>query len=362
MGPSDLFAVSCDAQELLDAAPAVSSAASRRSAWSWWSRFCLEHDLNAYIGPAKIGSDIWLRQDVQLIEFVNAMFRRGHPHSTIQTYISSLAYLLKEHWGQPIICNYTRYKTALRGTNKLQAAAGIHPKKMKPITMQMLADHLIVLRFWTLDGSRMAAIISLGICFGLRSSVLFPSRKSNHHLRRRDVFFYYNTSGRPIRLKIRIRSSKGVLHPAFRETVANGSSTCTVALLHYYLSLTHLSLDTPLFSPFTGINLLRTVRAMGASIGSNPKRYGTQSLRKGAATELCSGGFIPAYLIKKQLRWKSDVYEDVYQYITTESLDLMSSQLAAEPRFGHPFHNPALQHARQSTLGTTPTEIGEFSF
>jgi hypothetical protein len=89
-----------------------------------------------------------------------------------------------------------------------------------------------------------------------------------------------------------------------------------------------------LFHPLNAASIIKAVRAMGASIGHNPISYNTRSLRKGGGTSLCSGGRLPAYLIKKQLRWKSDVYEDVYQSVTEYSLWTLAGQLAAFPSFG----------------------------
>ena len=73
---------------------------------------------------------------------------------------------------------------------------------------------------------------------------------------------------------------------------------------------------------------------MAAFHGLDPKLYSGQSLRKGGGTTLCSGGKIQGYAIKKHARWRSDIYVDTYQHLTTDTRREVSAKLSAFPSNG----------------------------
>ena len=93
--------------------------------------------------------------------------------------------------------------------------------------------------------------------------------------------------------------------------------------------------NKPLFHPTNRQHLHDALRAaVGGNAGMPADRMGTQSLRKGAATDACSGGTIAGHAIKNQLRRKSDVYAPVYQTVSKESLHVLAQNLAAFPAIG----------------------------
>ena len=305
---------------LISQSRAPSSGAVTKSAWSVWRDFCMTTSHSDMLVPANAGGYTWQRQDHQLVSFVGFMHSRRYMISTMRTYMSQVEFVHKSHWGFKILIQYYRFRAALSGSGRVQAALGIFTKGRELLTMDMLAHSMHLLRPKTYHGKKMAALIALGITCGFRISVLVMCAKTNHTLRRQDITVTIDAAGVPVRIQVYIRFSKGVIIPTTRAMVANGAATCAVALMDTFLKAANAPATGVLFPFVNTSTVTNAIKAIARHNGrTDITNFGSQSMRKGAGTTFCSGGDIEAHVLKKHTRWRSDIYADTYQTITPES-------------------------------------------
>ena len=91
--------------------------------------------------------------------------------------------------------------------------------------------------------------------------------------------------------------------------------------------------STPLFGrdgrPVFVRDIRRMVKALMASIGADPRRFGAHSLRIGGATAALAGGVEPA-VIRVCGRWSSDTAE-IYMRLTRQSASRFSILIGSTP-------------------------------
>ena len=141
---------------------------------------------------------------------------------------------------------------------------------------------------------------------------------------------------------------------------AGGKLLDAVAEMLLYLKMDPVAEEeralTPLFrhavgTAFTRADVSSVVKELMASIGLDPARFGTHSLRIGGATAALAAGVQPT-LIRVAGRWSSDIYR-IYCRLSLEAAAGMAVVIGSTP-----FQDAEQGAFRTEELETTGMEFG----
>ena len=132
----------------------------------------------------------------------------------------------------------------------------------------------------------------------------------NNFLRRKDIRF---EGRKKVNLLIKLRKTKTIqFSTSFVQVFENKAASCPVNAMRAYLQFFNHNRNDPLFwfqaQPLSSVKFNEVLRQVLSLSAFNPKVYSSHSLRSGAASAAADHG-VPAWLIQKLGRWKSDCFK-----------------------------------------------------
>ena len=264
---------------------------------------------------------------------------RSLSHATILVYLAAIRHHhLQLGLGDPL----TRQPLLAYLCKGIKRYQGTQGRVRLPLTGALLKE--IKSHLWQatdlreLDKLALWAALTLAFHAFLRASEFTSPTTTayspNQHLLKRDIHLTHNC------LVITVKASKS---DPFRASctlpvAATGTSTCPVRAMRGFLNGSRHMLWKPLFTLSSGefltrarlTHLLRKLLQATGMSAEQSRRYGSHSLRIGAATDAAAAG-LPDWLIQAAERWKSTVY---HRYIRSprKALLRVAPALAAQAR------------------------------
>ena len=224
-------------------------------------------------------------------------------------------------------------KLSLKGIRKTLAHC---PKQMEPMTPEILCNIAAVLDFSCKEHTCIWCLFLFAFFLFARKSNLVPDNNKDFSkcVLRKHVRPYGNNLVVSFHWTKTIQNSERVLQLPLMRTE---SLLCPVVAYERMVSMIKVPDDAPLFSlssssVITYSKFMKNLRFLLQVIGADPKRFGTHSFRKGAATLAFRAG-APADLIKTQGDWKSEAYQkyiEVSLYDKLRVAKLMNKVLFTE--------------------------------
>eukprot|EP00731_Ephydatia_muelleri_P013543 Em0007g853a len=251
----------------------------------------------------------------------------------IRVYLSSITHQHHLHSSRsPVIGNPTLH-LVLRGIKQLQSQ--IQPRRLKPITMEVLTKLMEALRhdpaLCTHDQWMLRAAISLAFFGFLRVGEFTTStqRHSAPSLARKHVAISEDWMTVFLQFSKTDQLGKG----SMITVGCTGGTCCPVRAMSLYLAHCKASRSKPLFhlksrGPLTARFFRDTLKRILRRAGLRPSHYNTHSFRIGAATAAAIVG-LPSTEIMQLGRWRSSAFQGYIHHTPVHTA--AAAQMAAAP-------------------------------
>ena len=213
-------------------------------------------------------------------------------------------------------------KLSLKGIRKSLAHC---PRQMEPMTPEILYRIHAVLDFSSTVHTCIWCLFLFAFFLFARKSNLVPDNNTDFSkcLLRKHVSPYKENLLVSFHWTKTIQNSERVLRLPLLRT---DSILCPVVAYENMVSIIQVPDDAPLFSlssssVITYSKFMKNLRFLLQMIGTDPKRFGTHSFRRGGATLAFRAG-VPADLIKTQGDWKSDAYQRYIEVSVDDKLNV----------------------------------------
>ena len=319
----------------------------------WWMRYCLggrcisplQHVERDAPHAAKLDAEI-VFMDFALWLYFEQPSGRSISVASISKYISQVhAYLEREHG-----CLASGGMDRVRLRALLKGLRRVYGQPAKRVRYGVRTQDLARAMDESLSGGSpdelmWRALLSVGFCGLLRGAELGVLDGSEfdavQNLVLADVAFGSDSGALVSRLMMRpVKDAKILRGKTFALVLAGGGLLLDpVQALRAHVSVLAAATpradwaSTPLFGrdgrPVFVRDIRRMVKALMASIGADPRRFGAHSLRIGGATAALAGGVEPA-VIRVCGRWSSDTAE-IYMRLTRQAASRFSVLIGSTP-------------------------------
>lgn len=280
-----------------------------RTGARWWALCAMLFSTATILTGTDSVLDAWT-----VCRYVAFLAAGGRSYSTVKTYLAGVRWIHVSK-GMPDPTAYPLVRKCLHAAKRI-LRTGAKPKRAITNTLLRALRGTFDLAI-KIDLTIWACILLAFACLLRGSEYAWKGGEWNPEagLTRGDVVFYFAPEGdhrHPTGMAVNIKAAKtdpyryGVV---FR-VVRTGGPLCAVDMLWAYVQLDpSLPPSAPLFSvegaPLKYKRVHDRIRRACASIGLDPKEYGTHSLRSGACTSLRAAG-VAWETVKILGRWSSD--------------------------------------------------------